>query len=232
MIKKVTLVVMALLVISVYAWGQAVQKSDSIIKYEKAKYLKEDLNKFLSARTKYPFDEMSRNIGGDVVFSIVINKDGMIGNMELQSLPNISLVNSAKAAINSLDGEWKPALIDNNPAEKEYLIVFRFRPFLDSRPVDYKSQANKQFKKQKYEKALAIYNDGIKDNNYDYELYEFRSKVKEALGDTIGAKEDLFVSNNLKNEIMSIVDIQGTIVRKVGVITTTKTVIVAVPSNR
>ena len=33
-----------------------------LIRYEKAKYLKEDLNKFLSAHTEYPYTEMTSMI--------------------------------------------------------------------------------------------------------------------------------------------------------------------------
>jgi tetratricopeptide (TPR) repeat protein len=207
MIKKAILIVMILLTIFMNSRSQTIQKSDSIIRYEKAMYLKEDLTKFLSINTKYPKEEMMDRIMGDVVFSFIINKSGKLVSLALESLPNISFLNSAKTAINSLDGEWRPTMINNAPEDRKYLIVFRFRTYLDYRPDDYKSQARRLFEKQKYERALKLYNKGVKDNRYDFELFEFRSKVKEMLGDIEGAKTDQSISLKLKDEIMSIIDV-------------------------
>lgn len=209
MIKKATLILMSLLTISMISKSQIIQKSDSIIRNKKAVYLKEDLTKFLSINTKYPKEEMMDHIQGDVVFSFIINKNGKLGSLALESIPNISLLNSAKIAINSLDGEWNSAMINNAPADRKYLIVFRFRTYLDSRPNDHKGQARKLFEKQKYERTLKLYNEGIKNNRYDFELFEFRSKVKEMLGDIEGAKSDQSISLKLKDEIMSIIDVNA-----------------------
>lgn len=229
MIKKATLIVMSLLTIFMNSKSQTIQKSDSIITYEKAMYLKEDLTKFLSINTKYPKEEMVDRIMGDVVFSFIINKSGKLGSLALESIPNISFLNSAKIAINSLDGEWKPAMINNAPADRKYLIIFRFRTYLDYKPNDYKGQARKLFEKQKYERALKLYNEGIRDNKYDFELFEFRSKVKEMLGDIEGAKTDQSISLKLKDEIMAIIDITA-----IGVTRTIKTgqKIVSVPHKQ
>lgn len=214
MIKKVILIVMSFLTIFMSSRSQTIQKSDSIITYKKAMYLKEDLTKVLSFITKYPKEEMMNSIQGDVVFSFIINKNGKLERLSSESLSNISLFNSANIAIKSLNGEWKPAMIDNAPADKKYLIVFRFRTYVDSRPYSYKSQARRLFEKQKYEKALKLYNEGIKENKYDSELFEFRSKVKEILGDIDGSKKDQSISLNLKDEIMAIIDITAMSIRK------------------
>jgi hypothetical protein len=47
------------------------------------------------------------------------------------------------------------------------------------------------------------------DNKYDFELFESRSKVKEILGDTEGAKNDQLISLKLNDEIMSVIDVIG-----------------------
>ena len=90
-----------------YSNSQVVQKPDSIIKYEKAKYLREDLNKFLSTNTGYPYTEMMNETIGDVVFSFIINKNGKLENLALIDSDNASLLSSSMNAINSLDGEWR-----------------------------------------------------------------------------------------------------------------------------
>lgn len=214
MIKKTTLIVISLLTILMYSRSQSIQKTDSIVAYKKAVYLKEDLTKLLSFNTKYPQEEMMNRIQGDVVFSFIINKKGKLGSLSSESLSNISLINSANTAIKSLDGDWNPTVINNAPADKKYLIVFRFRIYEDSRPYSYKSQARRLFEKQKYEKALKIYNEGINENKYDFELFEFRSKVKELLGDIDGSKRDLSISIHLKDEIMSIIDVTAISIRR------------------
>jgi hypothetical protein len=207
MIYKPTIIVLSFLAIFMNSRSQPIQKPDSIITYIKARYVKGNLSESLAINTRYPKEEMMNRIQGDVVLSFIINKNGKMGSLALESLPDISLLNSAKTAINSLDEEWEPTLINNAPVDKKYSIVFRFRTYVDSRPYDYKGQAKKLFEKQKYERALKLYNEGINDNKYDFELFEIRSKVKELLGDVEGARTDQSVSLKLKEEIMSIIDI-------------------------
>jgi len=223
MLKKRTLVVLALLSIFMYSNSQIVQKSDSIVKYEKARYLKQDLNKFLILKTLYPTSELTSMITGDVVFSFIINKNGQLENLALKDFDNASLLNSSKNAIESLDGEWSPAKLNDSPVDMKYLIVFRFRTSLERKPYDYKGQSRNLIEKQKYERALKTLNSGIEDNKYDYELYELRSKVKEMLGDIEGAKYDQLNSLRHKVEIMSIIDVTEPIVRRIGPLGVTKT---------
>jgi len=223
MLKKRTLVVLALLSIFMYSNSQIVQKSDSIVKYEKARYLKQDLNKFLILKTLYPTSELTSMITGDVVFSFIINKNGKLENLALKDFDNAFFLNSSKNAIELLDGEWSPAKLNDSPVDMKYLIAFRFRTSLEHKPYDYKGQCRKLIDKQKYERALKALNSGIEDNKYDYELYELRSKVKEMLGDIEGAKNDRLNSNRLKVEIMSIIDVTEPIVRRIGPLGVTKT---------
>jgi hypothetical protein len=225
MIKKKTLVVLALFTIFMYSNSQIVQKPDFVIRYEKAKYLKQDLNKFLSMNTEYPFAEMTNRINGDVVFSFIINRNGMLESLALKDYPNSSFLNSSKNAINSLDGEWSPTKLNDTPVDKKYLIVFRFRTYFERKPFDYKAQGTNLIGKQKYERALKSLNSGIEDNKYDYELYELRSKVKEMLGDNEGAKNDQINSFRLKDEIMSIIDINAIAVRRTVKLGETMTII-------
>jgi hypothetical protein len=214
MLKKNTLVVLALLTIFMYSNSQTVQKPDSIIKYEKAKYLKEDLNKFLSLKTEYPNTEMTSMNNGDVVFSFIITRNGTLESLALEDNSNVSFLNSSKYAINSLDGEWSPAKLNDATIDKKYLLVFRFRTYIDRQPYDFKAQSKKLFEKQKYERALKTLNSGIEDNKYDYELFELRSQVKGMLDDNEGAKSDQLNSLRLKDEIMSIIDINSMLVRR------------------
>jgi|WetSurMetagenome_2_1015567.scaffolds.fasta_scaffold432328_1 hypothetical protein len=225
MLKKSTLVVLALLIIVMYSNSQIVQKPDSIIKYEKAKYLNQDLNKYLSLKTEYPYTEMTSMKNGDVVFSFIITRNGTLESLALKDYPNASFLNSSQNAINSLDGEWSPAKLNEVPTDMKYLIVFRFRTYVERQPYDCKAQARNLFEKQKYERALKTLNSGIEDNKYDYELYELRSEVKKMLGDNEGALDDQLNSFRLKNEIMSIININSMVVRRTVKLGETMTII-------
>jgi hypothetical protein len=225
MLKKGTLIVLALLTIFLSSNCQIVQKSDSIIKYEKARYLKQDLNKFLLIKTLYPASELTSMINGDVVFSFIITKNGKLESLALKKYDNASFLNSSKKAIELLDGEWSPAKLNDSPSDMKYLIAFRFRTHSERKPYDYKGQGRNLFEKQKYERALKALNSGIEDNKYDYELYELRSKVKEMLGDIEGAKNDQITSLRLKVEIMSIIDVTEPTVRRNAPLGVTRTTV-------
>jgi TonB family protein len=207
--QKATLIVLSLLTICLNSNSQTIQIPDSIIIREKAKYMKEDLTKFLYNNIKYPKEGLMKNIQGDVVISFIINRNGKLDSLKIENSSDFSLSTSSIAAINLLDDEWIPAKVNNTPTDKKYLIVFRFRIYFNSQPYDYKVQSGKFFEKHKYEKSLKLYNKGIMDNKYDFELFESRSKVKEILGDTEGAKNDQLISLKLNDEIMSIIDVIG-----------------------
>src|SRR5690606_38980704 len=93
------------------------------------------------------------------------------------------------------------------PVNKDHIIVFRYRFYLNTQPIDYKEKAKKYMEKQKYDKALKTYNTAISENRFDYELYELRSKLNEIFGDTENAKIDSQQSDRIKNEITAVVDI-------------------------
>jgi hypothetical protein len=214
--KKIFLIMLATVIISMASNSQAIQK---------AKYLKEDLDRYLLINTKYPEEAMRSNIQGDVVYSFTVNKIGRLENLALMNYPKELLLNSSRTSMSSLDGEWRPAQINDNSIDKKYQIVFRFRTYVDTKPYDFKGQSKKLVEKQKYEKALKTLDEGIEDNNYDYELYALRSKVKALLGDSEGSKKDEDISNNLKDEIMTIVDVTSMLVRRTVPLGVTKVVV-------
>lgn len=215
---KVILTLLTMILISIPSNSQSVQN---------AKYLKEDLNRFLSINTKYPIEAVISQIQGDVVYSFTINKNGRLENLALKNYPSELLLNSSKTSMSLLNGEWKPAVLNDTPIDKKYQVVFRYRTYMDTNPFDYKGQSRKLLEKKKYEKALKTLDSGVEDNSYDYELYDLRSKVKEALGDSEGAKKDESVSNSLKDEILTIVYINEILIRRTVPLGVTKTVVVS-----
>jgi TonB family protein len=206
---------------------QITQKTDTVA-FEKARYLKENLTRYLSKTVRYPEALLTKNIQGDVVLSLKITRNGRLDSLVILESKDFSLSTSAIVAINSLEEEWSPARINGSQVDRKYLIIFRYRIYIDIQPADYKTKAVEYFKEQKYEKALKLFNRAIKDNQYDFELFEYRSKIKKNLGDSEGSKQDQITSNNLKDEVMSIVNVYARGVRTVRTVRT-ETRIVTVP---
>jgi Gram-negative bacterial TonB protein C-terminal len=207
--KSVILLISIFILWHAHVEAQKTRSSDSTQTFEKAKYLKGDLTEFLSKNVKYPDEAYLNKIEGDVIFSFVINKAGRLDNLSLVKSPDLILSTNSISAFNLIDGQWSPSLIDGRPADKRYSLIFRYRVYINSQPPDYKKTAEKNAKKQKFEKALKLYDSAIKDNKYDFILFESRARIKEILGDTEGARQDQLLSENLKKEVMAVVNINA-----------------------
>ena len=202
--KLIALFIIGLLTFNYIAHSQTIPKTDSVTTIEKARYLKEDLEKGLSRNTRYPIDALRSESQGDVIFSFVITKEGKMENVLMVSPVNPGISPSVFNAINQLDKNWAPAKENGKPIDKKYTIVYRYRLYENVKPADLKSEAVGYVKKKKYEKALKSYNEAIEDNPYDYKLVESRSQVKELLGDTEGSKQDHYTSTILLSDVMTV----------------------------
>lgn len=162
--------------------------------------------------SNYPTGQLRPNLGasgeGDVVLSLVIHTNGKSDILAIVSSPDISFSASSMVAFNKLEDEWSPARINNTPTDKNYLIVFRYRKYLDIQPYDYKGRIEHFMSKQKYKEALRLLSNAINDNKYDRELFALRSKVKQILGDAEGAKSDELTAAKLNDEILALITVQ------------------------
>ena len=201
------IIVTTFLTLNLTVNSQTIQKAEQISTFEKAKYLNEDMAKFLRNKTHYPQEAFTNGIQGDVMFSMIIHKNGEMDSLLFVSSPNIMLSQSTLAALTSMEKKWSPASINNIPINKKYFIVFRYRVYMNTEPDDIKGRADGLFEKKKYDRALKIYNQAINDNIFDYTLLESRSKVKELLGDIEGSKQDHNAATKLNDDVMTFVDI-------------------------
>jgi len=204
---KSIVMITALFTICSLVSSQTYQKPDSVIPVEKAKYLNQNLDMYLSKNAQYPQNAVMKEIQGDVVLSFIINKNGKLDSLAIVSSPDFSLSTSSMVTFSKIEDGWSPAKINNVTVDKKYLLVFRYRVYLNSQPDDYKRSAQKYFEKQKYKQALKQYNEAITDNKYDFELFEGRSKVKEMVGDLEGAKQDKLAAINLRDKVMVFVNV-------------------------
>jgi tetratricopeptide (TPR) repeat protein len=151
----------------------------------------------------YPKKALKEGIYGDVVLSFMIQKDSILNNLALVKSPHQILTTHAIKEIGLFKNSWTPAMLNNEPISKEYLYVFRYLSS-KNQPYDYNKKGLKFIQKQKYKKALKLYNKAIVDNPFDFELFDSLSKVKDALGDKEGAKKDYQTALYLKDNIMSV----------------------------
>ena len=187
-------------------FSQTIVKTDSAA-YEKAKYLKEDLTTFLSNSTRYPRGLMGENSQGDVIYSFVINKDGQLENLLLESSPDNILSVSTYEALQKMENKWSPTKLNNVAIDRKYTVVFRYRSYLNTKPTEYKSGIASYVKKQKYDKAIKLYDEQISENQYDCELFAERAKLKELVGDKAGAIQDNKIADKLNVDIMAVVNL-------------------------
>ena len=204
--KNFVFFVIGFLTLTLSGFSQTVLKTDAV-PYEKAKYLKEDLNKFLLKNTRYPMGRMGNNSEGDVIYSFVINKNGQLENMLLEGSPDNVLSVSTYEALQKMDNNWSPARLNNNAIDKKYTVIFRYRSYLNTKPTEYKSRIESFVKKQKYDKAIKLYDEQIGENGYDFELFAERSKLKELAGDKAGALQDNIIANKINADIMTVVNV-------------------------
>lgn len=168
---------------------------------------KDEINIFLMKNTVYPMKCLKSGIAGDVVFSLTINKAGLLDSLALVISPNESLTTNSFESLIKLAKKWRPVNNDSIEIDKKYVIVFRYRIFMDNVPPDYFDRAKKSIAKQKYEKALKLLDKAVENNIYERQFYLARSEVKKKLGDEKGVAEDLSVVKRLDNNILSIVNI-------------------------
>ncbi len=211
---KTKSLIVAFLFLSICCNSQVNQTIDTTIIFEKAKHRSVNVTDFLCKKATYPQEAYMQNIQGDVVLSFTIKKEGQIDNIKIISSPDISLSTSSIIALNELNSDWSPTKINNTPIDRDYLIVFIYRCFSENLPTDYSKIAKKYFSKSKYEKALKYYNKAILENQYEYTLFETRSKIKELVGDYEGAQIDMSISRKLNDEILSVVYIYSLSVKR------------------
>lgn len=227
--KKRLIIAVTFLSLTLVVNGQQDHKTDSILPNKKAVNAFGEVTALLAKNANFPVDQLGPNVSGsegDVILSLVIGKSGKSDSLTIVSSAGKSFSTSAIVAFSKLPDEWKPAISNNEPVDKRYLIVFRFRKYLDTQPYDYKGKIAQLLSREKYKEALKQLNRAINDNKYDSELFDSRSRVKQILGDVEGATADKLASVQLSEGILSLVEV------KVMGISSTKKVMIGTTTTR
>ena len=206
--KKSTFILFALLLFfCTLLKSQTPQNPDTGTTIVKAIYQKEDIKKALWRNLIYPQEAFMNQIQGDVILSFVINANGKLDDISVVSTPSEILSLSSIVSLNEVSEGWNPSKVNGVSIDKTYLLVYRYRVFMNSAQPDYEKKAAKMLEKQKFEKALKFYNKAIDENKFDFKLFEGRAKTEELLGDLANAKNDREQMTHLKNVIISTIDV-------------------------
>ncbi|WP_321308482.1 energy transducer TonB [Marinifilum fragile] len=205
---KKSFILLLLLVTSINygLMSQTFQDSCADSNVENAHYLNGDVTYILEKNVKYPKEAFLNDIYGDVILSITIDKNGDMNNLKVVNSPSKILSTSSLKAVNCIKNKWSACEINGTPVDKDYLVIFRYRIYSNSQPPTYKKRAAKLIQKQKYLKALKLYNKAIEDNKYDHELFALRSNLNKIMNDNKAAESDLQQSNKLKSTIVAVVN--------------------------
>ncbi|MDX2414439.1 MAG: TonB family protein, partial [Bacteroidales bacterium] len=89
--KSVILIAFAFILFSTWTYSQITQKSDTIFNFEKAYLLNGDVTKIIQRTMKYPMQAIQNKVQGDVILSLVINRNGKLEGLSIVSSPDMSL---------------------------------------------------------------------------------------------------------------------------------------------
>jgi len=173
----------------------------------KATYTKGNLISILGQDLIYPKDAAMNGTQGDVTFLLKIDKEGKLVSSVPKERVSDELAKQAEEAIGKLTVDWKPSKVHGEAVDREYLLVFSYKIFYNSLPVDYHAMAKKFEDKEKPEKAVRTYDDAIKNYPFEPVYYSMRAKYKNDLGDTAGAEADKSMAEKLNMEVLAVVEI-------------------------
>ena len=174
--------------------------------FVKAEYTSGDFEQQLAEQIKYPMDALQEGIEGDVILSLKITELGTLDSLSVVLSPNPLL---AKAAINALaqvKGNWSPTQISGINATYNYLVILRFRRFMDAAPPQYDQKLEKLISKQKWEKALKVVDQWLDEDAYNSLVWSQRSRILKELGDD-ETETALEKAKNLSREFIANVPI-------------------------
>lgn len=175
--------------------------------FVKATYSKGNLISILGQDLTYSKEAALNGTEGYVTFLLKIDENGKLVSVTPKERVSDFLANPARAAIEKLTAAWNPSKVGGEAVDREYLLVFSYKIFYNSLPLDYHAMAIKFEDKGKIEKAIKTYDDAIKEYPYDPVYYTMRAKYKKQLEDEEGAAADELMAQKINMEVLAVVQI-------------------------
>jgi len=176
----------------------------------KATYAGGDLTTILGKDLIYPVTSSANGTVGNVLFILTIDENGNLVSVETKERISDELVSQSQEAINRLIGKWTPTKINGKTVSREYLLVFSYKIFYNSIPMDYFATATKYEEKGKLKKAIGTYDDAIEDNPYEPTYYKMRASLKKANHQEEGGIKDDFWAEKMRMEVVALIQIAQT----------------------
>ncbi len=194
---------------------------------QRAKY-NDEFKRFIVMRLKYPIELMASGLEGTVVVQFSVTEQGALDQIDVLKSPDKQLSASVMTALLETKGMWTPAQNAGEPVEDQFKLVINY--FIknsmekgDNIAREYYKKALSKREKQKIDKAMGLVNKSIEMNPWYFESYQLRSELEAELGMTTEAEADVRRTQQLKDEVIGIVDIVGVAVMTTKVISSTVT---------
>jgi len=157
--------------------------------------LYESINDFLINAVQYPSESKSRGLQGTEVIEFKVTTDGNIKDFKVVNSISSEIDQEVIRVLQVTNGKWKPGLANGEPVDmkKEVSVTFitSSEKELVKKAKILQDRGNHwMFVKNKPEKALKYFDEGIKLLPFEESLLAARGLCKYELGDTDGALAD------------------------------------------
>lgn len=201
---------LAFISFSIFTQGQTTFDPQLESNMVKASYKGGNIVSILGEGLTYPLDASANGTQGDVVFVVTIDEKGELTAIKLEERISDYLAVQSEEAIKRLKGKWTPTKINGELVSRDYLIVFSYKLYYNTLPMDYFSVASKFEKKGKLKRAISTYDQAIENNPFEPTYYRMRAAMKRANGDKVGADEDDRIAEKLTMEVLAVIQIAQT----------------------
>lgn len=208
--KAMLLTFLALVSFSFCSFAQTPFDPDKEASMVKATYKPGNLVTILGKDLTYPIEASANGTQGNVLFVVTIDETGQLTSVKTKQRISDQLVAQSEEAIRNLTGKWSPTKINEELVTRDYLIVFAYKIYYNTLPVDYFSAASKYEKKGKLKKAIKTYDTAIENNPYEPTYYKMRASIKNASEDEKGAEEDKLLAEKMNMEVLAVIQIAQT----------------------
>jgi TonB family protein len=165
----------------------------------------ESINDFLTNAVQYPSQSKNMGLQGTEVIEFKVTTDGKIKNFKVVNSISSEIDREVIRVLQVTSGKWKPGLTNGEPVDMKKEVSVTFIASSEKELVKEAKELQERgnhwmFVKNKPEKAIKYYDQGIRLLPFEESLLAARSLCKYELSDTEGALADWERIKNI-NEI-------------------------------
>lgn len=166
------------------------------------------IGEYFYPKLKYPIHLLENDIQGRTILDFRINKEGKLDSIHVVSSFDISVLDQAVELLMDTKDRWSPTLVNNEPVDYMYKIVFeyRIRKSIENKAFNLETirkKTKKLLKKEEYEKVLKLINDFILLEPFHSEILRIRSGVYDMMNLEEESLLDLIEADKIDKKVMA-----------------------------